>query len=97
MKSCKPCIRFREIVRLAKTHFKAFLQDVRDTKRVNAYACEIETNKSLRTPMFETSEVRNVRKVREQAMKRFNPKKASRWKTETEAKVSLANEKLQDS
>jgi uncharacterized protein CbrC (UPF0167 family) len=70
---CQPCITISTIWKLAKIHFKHFMEDVRAFNIVQEYSCKIYYDENIcKTALIPSREAEMIKKVRETAASKYN-------------------------
>lgn len=72
-RKCKPCITISTVWKLAKIHFKHFMQDIRAFNHVQEYSCEIHFSEEAKTAsLIPSNKEKVIRDVRELAASNYN-------------------------
>jgi hypothetical protein len=70
---CQPCITISTIWKLAKIHFKHFIDDVRAFNTVQEYSCKIRYAEDIaKTPLIPTKAAETIKNIRETAASKYN-------------------------
>ena len=70
---CQPCITISTIWKLAKIHFKHFIEDVRAFNTVQEYSCKIHYAEDIaKTPLIPTKAAETIKNIRETAASKYN-------------------------
>lgn len=59
---CRPCITISTIWKLAKIHFRHFMEDIRAFNEVQEYSCAIHYSEN---PVIPSTELKKITKIRE--------------------------------
>jgi cell division ATPase FtsA len=70
---CQPCITISTIWKLAKIHFKHFIEDVRAFNTVQEYSCKIHYAEDIsKIPLIPTKAAETIKNIRETAASKYN-------------------------
>jgi hypothetical protein len=70
---CQPCVTISTIWKLAKIHFRHFIEDIRAFNEVQEYSCKIHYSEDIsKTPLIPVREVETIKKIRETAASKYN-------------------------
>jgi hypothetical protein len=69
--NCRPCITISTTWKLAKIHFRHFLEDIRAFNEVQEYSCKIHYSEDMSTVSL-IPEIEQIKNIRETAASKYD-------------------------